>query len=345
MRRYDIDWLRVIAIGLLLIYHVAIGFQSWGIMIGFITTREPWASLWLPMSALNVWRIPLLFVVSGMGVYFAMQQRSWKELILERAQRIGVPYLFGVFAIVPLHLFVWRSYYHMPLVYDFTPGHLWFLGNIFMYILILSPLFYYLKRNEKGKLAMAIKNSLGSPLGLLLVTALFVGEVQLLKPVPYELYAMTWHGFVLGLLGFFVGFCFVLSGLAFWNMIQTWRWPLLGLALIGFFGRQFYLGAIATPGYLIAIESQAWILAVLAFGSKHLNRPGRALAYLSQAAYPVYILHMFFLYLGSSLIFPLTLPVQVQFILVLLFTAAGCFLSFELIRRIPYVRMLFGLKS
>ncbi len=26
-RRYDIDWLRVIAIGLLLIYHVAIGFQ------------------------------------------------------------------------------------------------------------------------------------------------------------------------------------------------------------------------------------------------------------------------------------------------------------------------------
>jgi hypothetical protein len=40
MRRYDIDWLRVIAIGLLLIYHVAIGFQSWGTMIGFIACTK-----------------------------------------------------------------------------------------------------------------------------------------------------------------------------------------------------------------------------------------------------------------------------------------------------------------
>jgi hypothetical protein len=39
-RRYDIDWIRVIAIGLLVIYHVAVGFQPWGIMIGFITTKK-----------------------------------------------------------------------------------------------------------------------------------------------------------------------------------------------------------------------------------------------------------------------------------------------------------------
>ena len=35
-RRHDIDWLRVVAIGLLLIYHVAIVFQPWAMLIGFI---------------------------------------------------------------------------------------------------------------------------------------------------------------------------------------------------------------------------------------------------------------------------------------------------------------------
>src|SRR3989337_1686885 len=94
-RRYDIDWLRVIAIGLLLIYHIAIAFQPWGVMIGFIVNKKPWQSLWIPMTMLNVWRIPLLFFVSGMGVYFAIQNRNFKQLLLERAGRILVPFVFG----------------------------------------------------------------------------------------------------------------------------------------------------------------------------------------------------------------------------------------------------------
>ena len=75
-RRYDIDWLRVIAIGLLLIYHIAIIFQPWGIFIGFMQNNESLESLWIPMAMLNVWRIPLLFFVSGMGVCFAIKKRT-----------------------------------------------------------------------------------------------------------------------------------------------------------------------------------------------------------------------------------------------------------------------------
>src|SRR5687767_11893713 len=148
-RRYDIDWLRVIAIGLLLLYHVAIGFQAWGIMIGFITNAKPWESLWIPMTMLNIWRIPFLFFVSGMGVYFAMQQRNWKQLLQERATRILLPYIFGMFCIVPLHVFLWQHHYNFELDYNYSGGHLWFLGNIFTYILILFPLFYYWKNNEE----------------------------------------------------------------------------------------------------------------------------------------------------------------------------------------------------
>ncbi|UCG26758.1 MAG: acyltransferase family protein, partial [Bacteroidales bacterium] len=84
-RRYDIDWLRVIAIGLLLIYHIAIGFQPWGVFIMFIQSEESLEFLWIPMSMLNVWRIPLLFFVSGMGVCFAIRKRNWKQLLQERA--------------------------------------------------------------------------------------------------------------------------------------------------------------------------------------------------------------------------------------------------------------------
>ena len=87
-RRHDIDWLRVIAIGLLLIYHIAILFQPWAMFIGFIRSEELLEDLWKPMTLLNIWRIPLLFFVSGMGFYFAMRKRNWKQLLLERTKRI-----------------------------------------------------------------------------------------------------------------------------------------------------------------------------------------------------------------------------------------------------------------
>ena len=117
-RRYDIDWLRVIAIGLLLVYHISIGFQKWGIMIGFITNGESWDSLWPPMTMLNVWRIPILFFVSGMGVYFAIRKRNCKQLLKERTIRILVPYIFGIFTIVPLQFLVVQKYYNFELSYN-----------------------------------------------------------------------------------------------------------------------------------------------------------------------------------------------------------------------------------
>lgn len=342
-RRYDIDWLRVIAIGLLLVYHVAIGFQPWGVMIGFITNDASWSSLWWPMSMLNIWRIPFLFFVSGMGVYFSMQHRRWGALLVERSLRILLPYVFGAVCIFPLSVFILQHYYHWELHYSVNPGHLWFLGNIFAYVVLLSPLFYYLQKNQNGKFVTGLKKMLSSPLGLIPVVGLFVAEVIILKPIPYELYAMTWHGFVLGFLAFSVGFCFSLCGDSFWIMIQKWRWLFLVLALVLFVVRLFVLG-LKTPGYLLVVESDCWIFAVLAFGNKHLNHTSKARSYLSEAAYPVYILHMIFLFSGSWLIFPLPMAAPLKFVMLLTFTFAGCFGAFEIIRRINILRPLFGLK-
>lgn len=344
-RRYDIDWIRVIAIWLLLIYHSAIGFQPWGMMIGFITTEKPWVSLWTPMAMLNVWRIPLLFFVSGMGVYFALQNRNWKQLLIERTSRIFIPFVFGILCIVPIHVYLWQSHYGMGKTYYPNSGHLWFLGNIFVYTLLFTPLFYYLKRNETGNLILGLKKVMQTPIGILLVFTAFAAEVLIIRPYPYEYYVMNTHGFFLGMLAFFFGFCFVLSGEGFWKMITKWNWLLLAMALILYFFRIFNFQSLPTLSLiLLPVESICWILSVLALGYRYLNKPSRALQYLSQAAYPVYILHMIFLYLGSLLIFKLPIPIRLQYFLTLLFTFCACYAAYEIIRRIKVLRFLFGLR-
>jgi len=88
-----------------------------------------------------------------------------------------------------------------------------------------------------------------------------------------------------------------------------------------------------------------WIFAVFGFAYKYLNHPSRTLRYLSQGAYPIYIIHMIFLYLGSFLVIPLGIPAFLKFLLMVLFTGAGCFVLYDLIiRRISFLRPLFGLK-
>ena len=343
-RRYDIDWLRVIAIGLLLFYHIGIIFQPWGVFIGFIQNDKPLESLWIPMSMLNVWRIPLLFFVSGMGVCFAMRKRNWKQLVLERTKRILLPFLIGILFIVPIHLFIWKKYYSQDMNYTLHPSHLWFLLNIFVYVILLSPLFFYLKRNEKGRINKWLKSLFRNPLGLLIIVVSFVIESILVRPETYETYAMTLHGFLLGLLAFLFGFCFVLSGTAFWETVLKWRWFFLFIALFLFLIR-FIIFQLKAPNYLIAIESNMWIFTVFGFAYKHLNRPGKTLLYLSQGAYPIYIIHMIFLYLGSFLIIPLGIPAIIKFILIIAFTGIGCFTFYDLlIKRVSFLRPLFGLK-
>ncbi|MDA9668484.1 acyltransferase family protein [Flavobacteriaceae bacterium] len=343
-RRHDIDWLRVIAIGLLLIYHIAIIFQPWAMFIGFIKSDEFLEGLWKPMTMLNVWRIPLLFYVSGMGLYFAMRKRNWKQLLLERTKRILLPFLFGIVAITTLHMFVFQLYYNMPLGYFPHQGHLWFLGNIFVYVLILLPFFYYLKKDGNGKIKRMLSYLMGHPGGPLLISLFFVLEVVLVKPQMFALYAQTWHGFFNGFLAFLFGFLFVYSGKTFWQTVLKWRWLYIGLAAV-LFGIRYFIYATEAPGYLTAIESNCWIFGVFGLGYKYLNKPSKILSYLSQAAYPVYIIHMFVLYTGALLILPLEIPILLKFIAIVAFTVVGCFLIYEFVlRRIGFLRPLFGLK-
>ena len=341
-RRHDIDWLRVIAIGLLLIYHVGIIFQPWAMFVGFIRSDEMMESIWKPMTMLNVWRIPFLFYVSGMGVYFAIRKRTWKELVLERSKRILIPFIFGVVAIVPLHFLVFQVYYNLPVGYYAHPAHLWFLGNIFVYVLILLPVFYYLKKIEGGRFMKGVSSVMSKPIGPMSISVFFILETVIFRPQLFEMYAQTWHGFFLGLLAFFFGFLFVFSGKSFWQTVLKWRWLYLVMAVTLYVIR-FVVFELKSPGYFMAFESNCWIFSVFGFGYKYLNKSSNTLNHLSPAAYPVYIIHMFVLFAGAIIILPLDIPVMLKFIFMIVFTVAISYLIYQfIIRRIGLLRPLFG---
>ncbi|WP_047245257.1 acyltransferase family protein [Maribacter thermophilus] len=343
VRRYDIDWLRVIAIALLLIYHIAIVFQPWAMFVGFVRSENALEELWVPMTLLNVWRIPILFFVSGMGLFFAMRKRNWKQLIGERTQRILIPFLFGIVAISPLHMYLFQAFYKQPLSYYPHTGHLWFLGNIFAYVLLFLPVFLLLKHHG-ARLKKLLEKLMGTVAGPLTVSLFFVLEAILVKPQIYSLYAETWHGFFLGALAFFFGYLFVYIGSPFWNTLKKWKWGYLALA-VGLYTLRLIAYHMEAPGYLMALESTCWIFGIFGLFFQYLNRPSQLLAYLSKAAYPVYIIHMFALYLGAWLILPLNIHPFLQFIAITVFTFTTCFILYDfLIRRVRVLRPLFGLR-
>lgn len=343
-RRHDIDWLRVITIGLLLIYHVAIVFQPWGVFIAFIQNEQSIEGLWTLMSMINIWRIPLLFFVSGMGVCFAIRRRNWKELLMERTKRILLPFLFGIVFIVPIHMAIWQNYYNQDINFMPQQGHLWFLKNIFIYVVILSPIFFYLKKFKDSTLVTWIQRLFKSPLGFVLVIAVMVTEALIMNPETYEMYALTNHGFVLGFLAFLFGFIFILSGETFWPIVLKWSWLFLVLALIMYIIRVFVFNLNA-PNYYMGIESPLWIFAMLGIAYRFLNKPSNTLTYLSQGAYPIYIVHMIFIYVGCLIILPLEIAVIAKFLCLVIFTFVGSFALYDIvIRRLGFLRPLFGLK-
>ncbi len=343
-RRYDLDWMRVLAIGLLIIYHSAIGFQSWGALIGFIPNTEKWNALWLPMTIINVWRIPLLFCVSGMSLFLALNGKTWKQLLNERFIRIGIPLLFGVLVIVPLHILLLQFYYKQQLSYKPHLGHLWFLGNILIYTVVVVFLYFLLKKRNKAAAIALPDKLLKSPLVFLGIMVLFMAEAELLRPASFETYAFTGHGFALGGLAFATGFWFMQADLPFWKMLLRWRWFFGALAL-GLYINRIYAYPEQIAVYLTALESCAWLFCLTGFAYRYLNVPGKTLDYLREAVFPVYLLHMVVLYLGSVWLFPLNLSAPLKFILLVLFTLTGTFALYELlIRRVALLRILFGLK-
>ena len=345
-RRYDIDALRIIVLLLLILHHVAISFQSWAHTLAFPQHASSLESLWEALGIMHVWRIPLLFFISGMGVYFAIQHRSAFALLKERTCRILLPYLFGFFVITPLQLTMSLAYYNQPFVYVPNAGHLWFLGHIYVYVMILFPFFFWLKRHENSVFMKKIRSALRfSPLLLLFSLPVLLGAHRL-QPEIYTRYFDTLHGLILGFSCFILGFFLSALGQPLWQATIRMRWLnlLIGIAL--FLSRLtiYVPKQTEAPDALNGFETMLWIFALLGFAAKYLNRPSALLYYLSSAVYSVYILHLPVQFALGLWILPNVPSAWLSFLLLLIGTYTGSFLLFELLKRVGPVRLLFGMK-
>jgi glucan biosynthesis protein C len=343
-RRHDVDWLRTLALALLIVFHIVLSFQFWAASIDFPQNDQLLGELIPFISMLSIWRIPLLFLISGMGVRFAMERRDWKALLKERASRILIPFVFGIY-ILGTALQFGLPYLGWDADYTLNFGHLWFLLNIFLYVAWLIGFLIYLKDKPNNPVLRFLGKVIRWPLGLFLFALPLMLEAGLVNPEFFDVYVDSVHGWLMGLLCFFMGFVFISLQADFWPSVARIRWialvPAISIYLVRFLVFEFQ----GVPHWLTAFESWSWMLTILGFGSLYLNRPSRLLAYLSKAVYPVYIVHLPVQFTICYFLFPLTLSAYMKLALLSAGTFGVSILLYEIVlRRLKWIRPLFGIK-
>ncbi|MDO6470929.1 acyltransferase family protein [Maribacter sp. 1_MG-2023] len=369
MRRHDLDWLRVLVFGLLIFYHVGMFFVPWGFHIKNNVTYN-----WLtyPMWFLNQWRLPILFVISGMGTYYALQKRKGVQFTLERLKRLGLPLIFGMICVIPPQIYFERldKNQFTGNYFDFWPSqlfngvypegnfswhHLWFLPYLLVFSIILIPLFFYLKNHPKNKFISWMKRITFRPIGLyIFIIPLYFIEalIEPLFPVTHALID-DWFTFINCIVLFFFGFVLISIKDTFWSTVERYR-------------KHFLIAGILSFGIMLFITHQyedsfmrhyieaffkvanlwSWVLTLFGFSATYLNRKSNLLSYANEAVYPFYILHQTIMIVIGYYLIELDWSLAVKSSIMILGTFILSWLFYEfLIRRCKYIRPLFGLKK
>jgi surface polysaccharide O-acyltransferase-like enzyme len=170
-------------------------------------------------------------------------------------------------------------------------------------------------------------------------------EAWLLSPQYFSFFVDSIHGWVLGLICFFLGFIFISMQDVFWPAIKRTRWLALVAASLLYLVRLFIFHLEGEPNWLVAFEAMSWMLAVLGFAAIYLNKPSRSLDYFSKAVYPVYIVHMPLQFVIAYFLLPLNLSASLKLIILLVGTFGMSLLLYEyVLRRLKWIRPLFGMK-
>ncbi|MFL2664580.1 MAG: acyltransferase family protein [Dehalococcoidia bacterium] len=378
MRKYEVDAIRSIAVILLIIYHIVVALSSEITEIGFISLEAPEGDpayfFILASQALNIWRIPIIFLVAGMGAAFSLKRRSMNQFFSDRVLRISIPLLFGSWFIVPISGIIFNSFYRkntFSLSENLTriisgelinPGHLWFLWAICIYIFLFGIFqIFKLLKNDNLPFKKITEKILKKRFGLLLIFSLplvFLCGITNTESFANHVWIYIFdnlHGFFLGLICFYMGMLFISIGELFWESVRKTSSLCLGLAIIFFILRMIIIfptfsdGEMLLPrvilNILTAFEASNWILASVGFASRFINEKSRFLKYFTISVYPVYIIHLPVQQFVVSKIVKISLPATIQVILSIFFTLLICYLIFEVIKRIRFFRFFFGMKA
>ena len=97
-RLYFLDWLRIAAFGMLILYHVGMYYVSWDWHVKS-PDAGPALEPWMRMS--SPWRLSLLFLVSGAATSLMLLRGAGAAFMRSRTKRLLLPLLFGMLVIVP----------------------------------------------------------------------------------------------------------------------------------------------------------------------------------------------------------------------------------------------------
>lgn len=377
-RRHDIDALRVLAFGLLILYHAGMLYvapvSDWAFHLKSTHLAE-----WLqyPMLFLNRRRMELLFLISGLAVHFLRARVGRGALAWKRSVRLLLPLIFGMLVVLPIQpyaqgrahgdlapgfgRFLLHYWTHGHQDYGLTWNHLWYLPYLWLYTMLLLALLPLLESGPGRRLRSALLTLRGSALMLWPALPLLVAGVWLKDRYP-ENHALfgDWYAHAVYLCAFFYGYVLG-TDTSMWSELARLRRHALALALTCFslylwldkFAGDLLGGPPLAPSTLVLAKAMidgfrylycwAALMAVLGWGHALLNRPFRWLPYAREAVYPWYVLHQSLLLLIAWQLMPLGLGPVLEPTLIVLGTVVGCALLHEGIRRVRWLRPLFGM--
>ena len=372
MRRHDIDWLRVILFVLLIWYHYAI--FSLGELAGENSSMELFnLPLFFIIGVMHQWRLAALFVISGMGTAFAFRRRTWGVYVKERFSRLGIPLLFGTYILFfgifdPLGT-TSRLFEIFPGSDDMPYGHLWFIYNLLIYSVLLTPLFSHVRNNPDGKIVQATRSLLNVrySMGLVLLPPLILSLSNVLfKPWGFGEVGMWWE-FPRYMIYFLFGYLMIAAKEDYFPAIDKIRIPVTVvtplLAYVWFTSRDIfetphiYEGGWVEMGYdafaleptiaalIQSFHAWFWCLFIFSWASKLLNKPSKWLAYLNEAVYPTYVVHLHLTFLPIALFALIGLGYYTSMVIGTIVVFAGVMTCFEIARRASLFRPLFGIKG
>lgn len=347
-RLHYVDWLRVAAFALLLVYHSSVAFFPH--MHWLIESPQKSAALALAMDFPRAWRLALLFFVSGMGTWFAFRSSSGRQFLTERTTRLLVPLLFAMAVIVVPQVWYERmanegydgSLFRFWLTRYFTEGkyphgnltwaHMWFVAYLLVMSFVCYPVFRFLSRPQARPLTDWFERAARSDAIYLFFLLPLVLNLALTPLFPRQTNALYNDGawFAVWASWFGLGFLVARHHKAVVETLIARRWASAGFAVALTIGLYRFAwtdaGAMSigdydneTPLFKLALFALAWsmILTLVGFAALHLNRPSKILTRLNRIVFPLYIVHQTVIVAALYYLLPFGLPLLATYAAVL----------------------------
>lgn len=372
-RRIDLDWVRILAFGLLIFYHVGMLYVSWGFHI-----KSQHRLIWLEpvMLFLNPWRLSLLFLVSGVATRFMLGKYRLAEFARARSVRLLIPLIFGMLVIVPPQSYLqivealgypqgFADFYvqhYLAFGSQFCPNpcivlptwnHLWFVVYLWVYTMALVCVLVFWPA-AAAWLGQRLAAVLAGPWLLILPCLLFAVWRLLLFPAFPSTHALfgDWYNHADHATAFLIGFLLA-NQERIWRDIERQRRVMLAIAAACFTAFILVRAGLFAPSPMLrwfassAYGCYQWLAmaAVLGYARRYLTADGPVRRYLTDAIFPYYIVHQTAIIMIAHALRGSGLSAGNEASIVVAGTALTCLVTYEVVRRIAWLRPLFGLRK